>query len=453
MTDNSLQADEKITLIDTVITAISDDNERSLREILQPMDAVDIARLLESIPDKLRVNLWGMIPEETSGEVLVYLGEVARLSLVDNLDQAEVVNAATSLESQDLADVIETLPEEINDAIRESLDSYGLKKLDATLAFPEDTAGRLMNTEAVSVRAEVNLETVLRYLRRRKAVPDHTVGLMVVDREGLFLGELPLSALLTRQPETLVSEAMNRNALRVSPEMPQQELAALFRNQELVSVAVVDEQNKLIGRVTIDNIIEVVHEEADRLIMGTVGLEDEEDLFAPVLPSARRRASWLGINLGTAFLAAWVIGLFEATLDKIVALAVLMPIVASMGGIAGSQTLTLIIRGMAYGKVSPTNTRWLTYKEAAVSGLNGIAWAFVVGAISYLWFSDLLISAVLGAAMIMSLFAAALAGVIIPIGMHRLGIDPALAGSVVLTTVTDVVGFLSFLGLATLFLL
>jgi magnesium transporter len=259
--------------------------------------------------------------------------------------------------------------------------------------------------------------------------------------------------LLTCQPDTLVSEVMNPEAERIRPELESRELAMLFRDHDLVSVAVVDEDEKLIGRVTIDDVVDVIQDEADRQILGAAGLNAEEDMFAPVIPSARRRAIWLGINLGTAFLAAWVIGLFEATLDQVVALAVLMPIVASMGGIAGSQTLTLIIRGIALGHVSSGNTRWLAYKEIAISVLNGCVWALVVGAISYLWFHEVLISGVLAAAMIITLLAAALSGVVIPLVMEKTGIDPALAGSVVLTTVTDVVGFMSFLGLATLFLL
>jgi magnesium transporter len=246
---------------------------------------------------------------------------------------------------------------------------------------------------------------------------------------------------------------MDPHAERVRPEINQRELAMLFSDHDLVSVAVVDEDGLLIGRVTIDDIVDIIQEEADHQILGAAGLNEEEDLFAPVIPSAQRRALWLGINLSTAFLAAWVIGLFAATLDKVVALAVLMPIVASMGGIAGSQTLTLIIRGLALGQISSSNARWLAYKEIAISALNGFTWALVVGVISFFWFDNLLISGVLGAAMVINLLAAAFSGVAIPLLMEKFGIDPALAGSVVLTTVTDVVGFMSFLGLATLFLL
>ncbi len=453
MPDDTAITDHDTTLIDSAIELLKADNLTELSELLASQEPAGIAHLLESLPDARRSSLWMQVPDDYRGEVLSHMGEVALLSLVGSIDHEDVVNAAADMDTSELAGVIEAIPNDIGEAIRESLDYRGLRELDAALAFPEDTAGRLMNTEAVSVRADVDLETVLRYLRFRESLPDHTVGLMVVDREGHFLGELPLSMLLTCQPDILVSEVMDPNAERIRPELEQRELAMLFRDHDLVSVAVVDEDEKLIGRVTIDDVVDVIQDEADRQILGAAGLDAEEDMFAPVIPSARRRAVWLGINLGTAFLAAWVIGLFEATLDQVVALAVLMPIVASMGGIAGSQTLTLIIRGIALGHVSSSNTRWLAYKEIAISVLNGCVWALVVGAISYLWFHDILISGVLAAAMIITLLSAALSGVVIPLVMEKTGIDPALAGSVVLTTITDVIGFMSFLGLATLFLL
>lgn len=453
MVDNIVNTEQGIGAIDFTTERLEASDYTALSEYFSTLEAAEIAHLLESFPDARRTTLWKFVPEDIKGEVLANLGEVARLSLVDNLDQIDVVFAAAGLETQELAEVIETLPDDIGEAIRESLDYHGLRDLEATLAFPENSAGRLMDTSAVSVRADVDLETVLRYLRRRESLPDYTVSFMVVDRAGHFLGELPTSELLTRQPSVIVSEAMDSSAERIHPDMDAGDLAKLFADRDLISIAVVDEDEKLIGRVTIDAIMGVMKDEADRLILGAAGLDEEEDLFAPVLPSARRRALWLGINLGTAFLAAWVIGLFEATLEKVVALAVLMPIVASMGGIAGSQTLTLIIRGLALGNITTSNTRWLAYKEITIAVFNGFIWALVVGLISYFWFQDVLISSVLGAAMVINLFAAAASGVVIPLGMKRFGIDPALAGSVVLTTVTDVVGFVSFLGLATFFLL
>lgn len=385
--------------------------------------------------------------------MLVELGDVARVSLAKHLDQELVVEAVSDLDTNDLADVVDTLPDEFGDAIRQSLDFNGLQNLEACLAFEEDTAGRLMETDTIAIRSDISLEAILRYFRIKETIPQHTMRIMVIDRDGTFLGELPLSELIIRNPERLVSEVMDTDALSVPPEMPQNEVAVLFREHDLTAVPVVDSENKLIGRITLDDMIEILDEEADRQILGAVGLDEEEDLFSPVLPSAKRRLFWLGINLATAFLASWVIGLFEGTLDKVVALAVLMPIVASMGGIAGTQTLTLMIRGLAMGKITTSNSRWLAYKEITISVVSGVVWAIVVGFISFLWFNDIRISLVLGAAMIINLFTAAVAGIAIPLLMKKAGIDPALAGGVALTTATDVIGFVSFLGLATIFLL
>lgn len=453
MTEVNPLLEQSKDLIQQLLEAHEDFEKEKLLDIFANLEAVEIAHLLESIPDSYRGRLWQFIPEEQRGDVLVELGDVARLSLVDYLEHEEVVAAVSNLDSNDLAEMVDSLPEQLGTAIRDSLDYHGLKNLEATLAFPEDSAGRLMETDAIAIRSDVTLETVLRFLRNKEAIPDHTVAFMVIDREGQFIGELPLSELLTRNPDRLVAEVMNEQALSIHPEMSQTELAKLFRERDLVSVPMVDDNGKLVGRVTLDDMVDVMSEEADHQILGAVGLDEDEDLFSPIIPSAKRRLFWLGINLGTAFLAAWVIGLFEVTLDKIVALAVLMPIVASMGGIAGSQTLTLIIRGLATGKISGANARWLAYKEIAISAISGLVWAAVVGLVSYLWFADYRISLILGAAMIINLLVAALSGFGIPLVMKRFGVDPALAGGVVLTTATDVVGFVSFLGLATLFLL
>lgn len=449
---NTLIANSE-SLIDSVLEALEDNDKQVLQDAFVNLEASEIVHLLESIPDSLRGQLWRYIPEDLNGEVLVELGDVARVSLAKNLDHEQVIDAVSDLDTNDLADVVDTLPDDIGDAIRQSLDFHGLKNLEACLAFAEDTAGRLMETDAVAIRSDVSLETILRYFRMKERLPEHTMGLMVIDREGHFLGELPLSQLIVRNPERLVSEVMETEVLSIPPEMPQNELAVLFRERDLTSIPVVDEENKLIGRITLEDMIEIIDEEADHQILGAVGLDEEEDLFSPVLPSAKRRLFWLGINLATAFLAAWVIGLFEATLEKIVALAVLMPIVASMGGIAGTQTLTLMIRGLAMGKITSSNSRWLAYKEITISIISGVVWAIVVGIVSYLWFEQVKISLILGAAMIINLVVASISGFAIPVLMKKIGIDPALAGGVVLTTATDVIGFISFLGLATIFLL
>ena len=445
--------DNEPELIDELLEALEDFDKEVLIELFADLEASEIARLLESIPDSQRSQLWAIIPEDRNGDVLVELGEVARLSLVNNLEHEQVVEAVSNLDSNDLAEMVDTLPDDVSDAIRQSLDYKGLQGLEATLAFPEDSAGRVMETEAVAIRSDITLETVLRFLRSRESIPAHTSGLMVIDRQSVFQGELHLSDLLTHNPSMLVEEVMNKEALNITPTTSQHDLAIMFRDHDLVSIAVVDESGVLLGRVTLDDMVDILNEEADHQILGAVGLDEDEDLFSPIIPSAKRRLFWLGINLATAFLAAWVIGLFEATLEKIVALAVLMPIVASMGGIAGGQTLTLMIRGLATGKISSANAKWLAYKEIAISAISGMTWAVVVGLVSYLWFSDIRISLVLAASMIINLLIAALSGFGIPMLMKRIGIDPALAGGVVLTTATDVIGFVSFLGLATLFLL
>jgi magnesium transporter len=310
-----------------------------------------------------------------------------------------------------------------------------------------------MDRDWVAVRADVRLEVVKRYLFRRGSLPHRTTALMVVDREGVFLGKLPVEALLTKSPDLNVAEVMDASAVSVNVLTPLTEVAALYQLRDLVYLPVVDDEHRLVGRIILDDAIHLIRTEAEQPMMHMAGLEVDEDLLAPVAVSVRRRLFWLGINLGTAFLAASVIGLFEATLDKIVALAVLMPIVASMGGIAGSQTLTLAIRGLALGQITDANTRWLAIKEISISVINGFVWALVVGFIAWLWFDQIGISIILGAAMIINLIIAAIFGLVIPLILHRLGIDPALSGSVVLTTVTDVVGFMCFLGLATIFLL
>lgn len=358
-------------LIDAVIEALEDYNKEVLNEIFSDLEAGETAHLLESLPDGLRSQLWGFIPEDRNGDVLFELGDVARSSLASNLEHEQIIEAVSNLDNNDLADVVDTLPEEIGEAIRQSLDDDGLQSLENTLSFPEDSAGRLMETEAIAIRSDITLETVLRFLRIRESIPDHTDGLMVIDRQRVFQGELPISDLLTGNPNALVQDMMDKEALYVTPTTTQRELAIMFRDLDLVSIAVVDNDGVLLGRVTLDDMLDIMHEEADHQILGAVGLDEDEDLFSPILPSAKRRLFWLGINLATAFLAAWVIGLFEATLEKIVALAVLMPIVASMGGIAGGQTLTLIIRGwppVRSARVMPDG--WLIRKSPS-RGLAG----------------------------------------------------------------------------------
>lgn len=321
------------------------------------------------------------------------------------------------------------------------------------LSYPQDSAGGLMDADTIEVRANVKVGTVLRYLRVLETLPPQTDMLMVVDRQGHYQGVLRLSALVTAEPGLCVADVMQTDLAGISVHTEGAEVARLFQDLDLLSAPVVDDNNRLIGRITVDDVMDLIREDSDRALMKMAGLDDEADIFAPVLVSSRRRAVWLGVNLLTAFLAAWVIGRFQATLEQVVALAVLMPIVASMGGVAGSQTLTLVIRGLALGQVQKGNIRILLNREVGISLLNGVLWAVVVALLAVAWFGDWGIGGVLGAAILINLLCAALAGLAIPLMLDRQGIDPALAGSVILTTVTDVVGFLSFLGLATVLLL
>ena len=415
--------------------------------------AGEIAAVMEALPRAVREGFWDLIPASLHGEVLSWLGEQVRSNLLEELEVEEAVAATAAMEPTDLAEVIDEASKELGEAILESLGAKERADVEETLAYPEETAGRLMDREWVAVRADVTLEVVKRYLHARGSLPYRSTALMVVDRDGTFRGKLPIELLLTRDPELLVSDVMDPSAISVNAATPLEEVAVLFQRRDLVNLPVVNDAHRLVGRIVLDDAIQLIRSEAEEPMMHMAGLEVDEDLLAPIMSSALRRMFWLGINLVTAFLAAWVIGLFEATLEKIVALAVLMPIVASMGGIAGSQTLTLAIRGLALGQITDANTRWLAIKEVAISALNGVVWALVVGAIAWAWFGNPGIALVLAAAMVINLLAAAFSGLVVPLALDRLGLDPALSGSVILTTVTDVVGFMSFLGLATLFLL
>ena len=439
--------------LDYIIGLLKAGDDVAVSTAIEQLHAAEIAGLLESLPPELRQQLWNLLPQEIEGETLTYLGEEVRGGIIDEMEHAEVVAATETMDVEDLADVIDELPEHLSEAVLESLDEDRRQRLETTLSFDEGTAGRLMSSDVISVRKDVTLAVVLRYLRRLKPLPTHTDALMVTDEHGTFLGKLTIATVVTEHPDTLVSDVIQEAADLVQADTSDHDVAVLFERRDLISVAVVDEQRKLLGRITVDNVVDIILAKADKALLNSAGLVEDEDLFAPVLHSAQRRAVWLGINLVTVFMAAWVIGRFEAVLDKIVALAVLMPVVASMGGIAGSQTLTLTIRGLALGQVSSANLRWLGNKELAVGLLNGFAWAFVVAIVTFAWFQDAGIALIIAAAMMLNLLAAAFSGVLIPVILTRMGIDPALSGAVVLTTVTDVVGFLSFLGLATLFLL
>jgi len=426
---------------------------REASRLLRSLAPAEIAHLLESLPPAEREIIWNLVDEEHDGEILLLVTEEVRAALIRHMDPEELLAATANLDLDDLADLVQQMPSAITTEVMQALDDQRRKRLEAVLSYSEDTAGGLMNTDTVTVRPEVTLDVVLRYLRRLgDSVPSDTDKLFVVNRDDNYLGILRLSKLVTRDPEDTVAEAMSLNMQPIRADMSTSEVARRFEAHDMMSAPVVDDTGRLVGRITVDDVIDVIREEGEHQFMGGAGLSEEEDMFAPVLASTRRRALWLGINLATAFLASWVIGQFEATLSKVVALAVLMPIVASMGGIAGSQTLTLAIRGIALGQLSSKNARALLLKELAVGTLNSLIWALVVAVIAGVWFDSTEIAILIAAAITINLVSAAVTGSVLPLLLERIGIDPALAGSVLLTTVTDVVGFLSFLGLATLFL-
>jgi magnesium transporter len=439
--------------LNRVLALLEAEDNDALRAELDQLHTAETADLLESLPPEERCQLWDLVPEGQEGEILSYLGDEARAVILDEMDHAELIAAAETMEVEDLVDVMEELPEDVTEALLRSLDEDRRRRVEATLNYEEGTAARLMSTDVISVRTDVTLAVVLRYLRRRTGLPSHTDALMVIADDGTYLGSLPIADVVTGDPDASVDQVMKPMAEWVRAEATEHELAMLFERRDLISVAVIDQNNRLLGRITVDDVVDIIRAEADAAMLHHAGLSEDEDLFAPMLPSMQRRALWLGINMVTVFLASWVIGLFEHAIGKIVALAVLMPVVASMGGIAGSQTLTLTIRGLALDQIASGNVRWLFNKEFAIGLLNGLLWAVVVSVITNLWFHQPGIALVIGAAMIINLMAAAVCGVVIPLVLKRFGIDPALSGAVILTTVTDVIGFMSFLGLATLFLL
>lgn len=423
------------------------------RRMLNELKPAEIADLLESLPHTERNLIWDLVDTEKEGEVIIELGDEVRNTLIHNMPLQDLVNATEGMDVDDLADFIQSLPDRVTTLVLTSLDDQHRDRLEAVLSYPEDSAGGLMNIDTLTVRAEVTLDVVLRYLQLLGAMPNNTDSLFVTTRDNKYIGALPLTTLLTSDTELTVGDVMTRETEIIKASMEDDDVAKVFENHDLISAPVVDENMKLLGRITVDDVVDVIRDEADHSVMSMAGLTEDEDLFAPVVPSARRRAVWLGINLLTAFMASWVVSNFEGTLEKVVTIAVLMNVVASMGGIAGTQTLTLVIRGLALGQVSRSNRRWLIFKEIIVGLFNGFGWALVIAAIAVFWFGDMKIGLVIAAAIIINLVIAAFSGVAIPLVMRKVNIDPAIAGSVVLTTITDIVGLAAFLGLATIFLL
>lgn len=436
-----------------VAEILSSGNFEIARRLISALQPAEVADLLESLPNSKRKLLWNYVELKDEGEILLEVGDEVRDSLIAQMNTAELVAVSENLNIDDLADFVQSLPDKVTNEVLQSMDNQHRLRVESVLSYPEDSAGGLMDLDAITVRADVTLDVVLRYLRKKGDMPRHTDRIVITDRFGYYQGVLPIRRLLTKDPETTVAEVMRTDVDVIHVSEKDSDVARLFEDHDLISAPVVDDENRYLGRITIDDVVDVIREDAEQALMSMAGLSQEDDFFSPVVRSMRRRSIWLGFNLATAFLASWVASRFETTLDQIVTLAILMTIVPSMGGIAGSQTLTLVIRGQALGQIGAGNTRWLLAKEAIVGLLNGLVWSIVVALIAYLWFDDGKVGIIIGLALIINMAAAGIAGVTIPVVLKKFSIDPAIAGGVVLTTVTDVIGLIAFLGLATIFLL
>ncbi|MEC8809457.1 MAG: magnesium transporter [Pseudomonadota bacterium] len=418
--------------------------------LLTSLRSCEIAQVLEGSRPTTRRVIWQLLEEEDRNQVLQHLGDEVRAVFLEAMDTAQLVAAADDMDTDDFADILQQLPTTISEQVLASLDARDRARVEAVLSFPEDSAGGLMDTDSITVRPRHTLELVLRYLHLRKELPSGTDALIVVDSEDQYLGMLPLTKVLTSDPSVTVREIMNSDAPAMRVDQPDKEIARTFSERDLISAAVVDDDGRLLGRITIDDVVDVIIEDAEEAVLGPAGLDVDEDTFAPVRRAVRRRAIWLGINLLTAFAAAAVISAFEETIIKVVALAVLMPVVASMGGIAGTQTLTLVIRGQALSQLNRRNMLWMLNREFVIAALNGLLWATLVAVAAAFLFDDITLGWVIATAMIVTILVAAVVGSLLPGILRKLSIDPAIAGGVVLTTITDVVGFFVFLGLASL---
>jgi magnesium transporter len=421
--------------------------------LVNGLSAAEIGDLLESLPLAKRLAVWDLVNPQLDGDVLVDVNDEVRATLIRDMTPEELVAAVGDLDLDDLADILDDLPDAVISKVLSSMGRQDRERLDRVLSYPEDSAGGLMDPDVLTIRPDVSLDVVLRYLRTRGELPEVFDLLFVVDRSGRYLGSLKLADLLTRDPSSLVAEHMDRT-LRVIPvDMTASQVATEFEHHDLISAPVIDADHRIVGTITIDDVVDVIRDEAEHSILTMAGLDEEDDMFAPVVQSARKRWIWLVVNLFTAFMAAGVLYLFEPTLEQVVATAVLFPIVMSMGGIAGTQTLTLMVRGMATGQVSTRNAPALLRKELTVGLMNGVVFALLVGGVATAWYGQIALGVVIAVAIMVNLMAGALAGALVPVFLRRLSIDPALAGGVVLTTVTDIIGIFSFVGLATFVLL
>ena len=439
--------------LQNLMTALEASDHDEAKHQIKELHPGEIALLFEAIQPKDRSILWPDIEISIQGEILKEVSEDVQSQLIAEMSVDSLVKATEKLDTDDLADIVPNMPESAVHSLLLTLDFKHRERLNTVLSYPENSAGGLMNTDFITVRPDVSIRAVIRYLRLLKEMPVDTDQVFIVDRNFNYLGSILITSLLTEDPGQMVEQFMSNDFSKpVSADTDESEVALLFEQRNLISAPVIDENNQLVGRITIDDVVDVIRDQAEHSVMSMVGLDEDEDVFAPIIQSSKKRSIWLGVNLITAFIAVYFIGLFEATLQQKIALAILMPVVASMGGIAGTQTLIIVTRGIATGRVTTANIKALINKEVAVSGLNGIIWSIVIGMITYYWFSDMLLSLIIALAIITNLVVAAFSGAFLPLLLSKLRIDPALAGGVILTTITDVIGFVAFLGLASLFI-
>ena len=434
----------------TILDDSLDLSINQIRRLLSNMSPSEIAHALESSPPKQRNILFSLLKTEEEGDVLFELGEEIQQDLISNISNEELSEAVKELELDEIVDILQKLPEERMKTILSNMSRVDRSRIEIGLTFPENTAGGLLNTDVISVRPNNSIKEVLGYLRDLGKLPDNTDKIFVVNDSNEYLGELSISKVITSNPSLVVREIMETEITPINVNLDDKEVATLFERNDWISSSVIDEDNKLIGRITIDDVVDVIREDADQNLLGMAGIA--EDTFAPPGRAAKSRVLWLSLNLITAFIAASTINIFQDVIDKFVYLAILMPIVASMGGVAATQTLTIVLRGLTLEQINSSNIRWLFKRELAVSILNGIVLSVLVGFITYAWFQELAISLLISCALIINLISSVIAGILVPLILRRFKQDPAISGSVVVTTVTDVIGFLSFLGLATIYL-
>jgi magnesium transporter len=423
-----------------------------LQKLLDPLHPADVAYILEALPLQERLIVWDLVKADRDGDILLEVSDAVRETLIAHMDERELVAATEQLDTDEIADLAPDLPREVIQDVFKSLSAEEREQLRAAMSYPEDSVGALMDFDMVEIRDDVSLEVVLRYLRRLDEMPDHTDQLFVVDREDYLKGLLPINRLLVTDPETLVADVMEKDVVKFHPADEAQDAAAAFERYDLVSAPVVDSEGKLVGRMTVNAVVDYIREATDTDKLTAGGLKEEEDLFASVWKSVQNRWTWLAINLVTAFIASRVIGVFEESIAKLVALAALMPIVAGIGGNSGNQTITMIVRARALGQITTASARKLFAKELGVSALNGLIWGGVVGLFAFFIYHSWQLGVVMTGAMVLNLMLAAVMGVSIPVMMQKLGRDPAIGSSVMITAITDSGGFFIFLGLATIFL-